>query len=287
MKKFKVQKSYTNRDDEVLNIFLKDVAKIPLLTLTEEIELARKVKKGDKRAKDALVSANLRFVVSVAKQFQGKGLELLDLINEGCIGLIRAAEKFDDTKGFKFISYAVWWIRQSILQALAEQSRTVRLPCSQSALIIRLIKAIADGEKKTGRRPSNDELAKEFNIPVDKIEQILSSEIVCTSLETPFGEEEGGVLADVIKDPNAVDADSLIIENDKKSNIDTLLNKLTERDADIIVMFFGLKGVQPLPYEEIGARFNMTGERIRQLCMQTVSVIKKKYSDLAREILYD
>lgn len=285
IKKFKVQKSYTNRDNEVLNIFLKDVSKIPMLSVDEETELAKRVKNGDKQAQDRLVTANLRFVISVAKQYQGKGLELLDLINEGCLGLINAAERFDETRGFKFISYAVWWIRQSILQALAEQSRLIRLPGSQSTLINKLLKVISSEEQLNGDRPSNEKLSKETDIPIEKIEKILSSEASCTSLETPFGEEEGGILGDVIADPNCEFTDNSLEQKDKENNIDVLLNKLTDRESDIITMFFGLKGVQSLPYEEIGARFNMTGERIRQLCFATLKLIKKKYSNLAKNII--
>lgn len=264
---------------------MKDVAAIPMLSIDEEVECAKKSREGDQKARRKLISSNLRFVISVAKQYQGKGLELMDLISEGCNGLIEAANRFDETRGFKFISYAVWWIRQSILQAIADQSRTVRLPVSQSSNIMKINKVVSEFEQKNERLPSNKEIASITGIEASKINSILNSEIVCSSLDVTFKDDEEGCLLDIVQDPNMTPGDASLKDEDKSINLDKLLSVLPERDADILIMFFGLKGVQPLPYEEIGARFHMTGERARQLCTSSTKLLKNKYSNLAKELL--
>lgn len=287
MKQFKVTKSITNRDNEILNLFLKDVSQIPKISADEEIRLAKLIKQGDKKALNRLVTSNLRFVISVAKQYQGKGLDLMDLISEGCIGMIEAAKRFDETRGFKFISYAVWWIRQSILAAISSTSRTIRLPMSQTSHIVKLLKVINEFEQKNGRKPSNIELSKITGIDSSKIDGILNSEIICSSLDSTFNDEDDNTLIDITPNTDAPETDKTLKQEDKDINLDRLLNVLDERDSDILIMFFGLKGVQPLPYEEIGARFHMTGERARQLCTNAIKLLREKYPNLVKELLYD
>ena len=285
MKQFKVIKSITNRDNDVLNVYLKDVSRIPMLKADEELELSRQIKMGNKKALDKLVISNLRFVISVAKQYQNQGLDLLDLINEGNLGLIKAAEKFDGDKGFKFISYAVWWIRQSIMKALSDSSRTIRLPISQSTNIIKILKTINTFEQQNERKPSDEELSKLLRIEIDKINNILSANTNCVSIETPFGGEEDGCLLDVIPNKNSPSSDVIIKEEDSVKHLDNLLDHLTIRERDILVMSFGLKNVQALPYEDIGARFGLTGERVRQIKEEIIEKIRNNFKDLAKELL--
>lgn len=285
MRKFKLDRSITNRDNEVFKIYLKDVSRYPLITAEEEKELARKIQAGDTKAKDKLVTANLRFVISVAKQYQNQGLDLMDLINEGNASLIKAAEKYDPDKGYKFISYAVWWIRQAMIQALSTNSRTVRLPVSQSAVISKIIKTRNKFESENGRRPSNEELSELLSISPEKIESTLSANTKCVSIETPFSDEDEGCLLDIIPNKNAQESDSLTDKSDLTNTITELLESLTIREHDVLLLTYGLLGVQALPYEEIGKRFNLTGERVRQLHLGIIKRIKTEFKDIAEQLL--
>ena len=264
MKSLKITKSITNRDDISLNLYLKEVSKQPLISPAEEIELAKLIKVGNKDALSKLVSANLRFVISVAKQYQNQGISLIDLINEGNIGLIKAAEKFDETRGFKFISYAVWWIRQSILQALADQSRTVRLPLNQVSALSKISKATNRFEQIYERKPSLEELEAETNIPAEKISEILSASTKCVSVDTPFKDEEEGCLLDIIPNSNSPKADESLMDESLSKEVELILNKLTTRERAIIMMFFGIK-VPEMSLEDIGRKFGLTSERVRQI----------------------
>lgn len=285
MRKFKVNKSITNRDNEIFNIYLKEVSHYPLLTAEEEKDLANKVKLGDKRAKDKLINSNLRFVISVAKQYQGQDVDLMDLIEVGNIGLIKAASKFDPDRGYKFISYAVWWIRQAIIQHLALYSRLVRLPVSQSSNIIKINKEISKFESLNGRIPSNEELGAILDIDPDKIDRILSSNKKCISVETPFKNDDTNCLLDIIPNENAVKSDSITNDEDDKTNLKLLLDKLTIREHDILILSYGLLSTQYLSYDEIGKRFGVTGERIRQIHLNVLGKIKTNFLDLAKELL--
>ena len=267
MRQLKIQKSITNRSSEALDKYLVEIGRAPLITIDEEIELAQKIKKGGpegERAKDKLVTANLRFVVSVAKQYQHQGLTLTDLIDEGNIGLIKAAQKFDETRGFKFISYAVWWIRQSILQALAEQSRIVRLPLNQVGSLNKISKAFSKFEQENERKPSPEELADELEIPVDKISDTLKVSGRHISVDAPFVEGEDNSLLDVLVNDDAPIADRSLMNESLSKEIDRALATLTERESAIIKMFFGI-GCQEMTLEEIGDKFGLTRERVRQI----------------------
>ncbi len=267
MRQLKIQKSITNRSSEALDKYLVEIGRAPLITIDEEIELAQLIKKGGpagERAKDKLVTANLRFVVSVAKQYQHQGLSLTDLIDEGNIGLIKAAQKFDETRGFKFISYAVWWIRQSILQALAEQSRIVRLPLNQVGSINKINKALQRFEQLHERRPSAEELAEELDIPVDKIADTLKMSGRHVSVDAPFVEGEDNSLIDVMVNEDSPNADRGLINESLSKEIDRALAGLTPREAEIIRKFFGI-GMSEKTLEEIGEDLHLTRERVRQI----------------------
>lgn len=253
-----------NSDDNILSMYLKEINKIPLLTREEEVELATKAAKGDKAAKDKIAQANLRFVVNVAKKYQNHGLDLVDLISEGNIGLMTAIERFDVSKGYHFISYAVWWIRQSILQALAEQSRIVRLPLNQVGSLNKISKAFSKFEQENERRPSPEELADELDIPVDKISDTLKVSGRHISVDAPFVEGEDNSLLDVLVNDDAPIADRSLINESLSKEIDRALATLTERECDIIKMFFGI-GCQEMTLEEIGDKFGLTRERVRQI----------------------
>ena len=253
-----------NSDDNILSMYLKEINKIPLLTREEEVELATKAAKGDKAAKDKIVQANLRFVVNVAKKYQNHGLDLVDLISEGNIGLMTAIERFDVSKGYHFISYAVWWIRQSILQVLAEQSRIVRLPLNQVGSLNKISKAFSKFEQENERRPSPEELADELDIPVDKISDTLKVSGRHISVDAPFVEGEDNSLLDVLVNDDAPIADRSLINESLSKEIDRALATLTERECDIIKMFFGI-GCQEMTLEEIGDKFGLTRERVRQI----------------------
>lgn len=285
MRKFKVTKSITNRDNEIFKLYLKDISRYPLLTYEEERELGNKIREGDKKALNKLVNSNLRFVVSVAKTYQGQGLELMDLVEAGNMGLIKSAERFDPDKGYKFISYAVWWIKQSIIQSLIESSRTIRLPVSQSSNIIKILKEISKFEQEHNRKPSNDELGEILDINPDKIDKILSSNTKCVSVDLPMGDSDENTLIDVIPNPNASNPEKEIVREDMQYSINELLEQLTIREHDIILLSFGLLGVQALPNDEIGKKFGLTGERIRQIIQDVIKKIKEKYIDLTKELL--
>jgi len=264
MRQLKITKSITNRESASLDKYLQEIGREDLITVEEEVELAQAIKRGDRQALEKLTRANLRFVVSVAKQYQNQGLSLPDLINEGNLGLIKAAEKFDETRGFKFISYAVWWIRQSILQALAEQSRIVRLPLNQVGSLNKINKAFQKFEQENERKPSAEELAKELDLSVDKVTDSLKVSGRHISMDAPFVEGEDNSLLDVYVNDDAPIADKMLINESLQKEINRALSTLTERESDIIKMFFGI-GCQEMTLEEIGDKFQLTRERVRQI----------------------
>ncbi len=264
MRQLKITKSITNRESASLDKYLQEIGKESLITVEEEVELAQRIKKGDRIALEKLTKANLRFVVSVAKQYQNQGLSLPDLINEGNLGLIKAAEKFDETRGFKFISYAVWWIRQSILQALAEQSRIVRLPLNQVGSLNKINKAFSKFEQEYERKPSSSELAETLDLPKEKIEDTLRISGRHVSVDAPFQEGEDNSLLDVIENNDSPKADKSLINESLSKEIDRALATLTERERDILKYFFGI-GVVEMTLEEIGDNFGLTRERVRQI----------------------
>lgn len=264
MRQLKITKSITNRESASLDKYLQEIGREELITVEEEVELAQRIRDGDRIALEKLTRANLRFVVSVAKQYQNQGLSLPDLINEGNLGLIKAAGKFDETRGFKFISYAVWWIRQSILQALAEQSRIVRLPLNQVGSLNKINKAFSKFEQENERKPSADELADELDIPVDKIADTLKMSGRHVSVDAPFVEGEDNCLIDVMVNEDAPNADRGLMNESLAKEIDRALCTLSERESDIVKKFFGL-GMVEMTLEEIGDEFGLTRERVRQI----------------------
>ncbi len=265
MRQLKITKSITNRESASLDKFLQEIGREDLISVEEEVLLAQRIRKGDRAALDKLTRANLRFVVSVAKQYQNQGLSLPDLINEGNLGLIKAAEKFDETRGFKFISYAVWWIRQSILQALAEQSRIVRLPLNQVGSLNKINKALSRFEQENERRPSADELAEELGMESDKIADSFQISGRHISVDAPFVEGEDNSLLDILVNDDSPMADNTLINESLNKEIDRALDTLlAERERDILKMFFGI-GQQEMTLEEIGDKFSLTRERVRQI----------------------
>ncbi|WP_179414702.1 sigma-70 family RNA polymerase sigma factor [Mucilaginibacter sp. E4BP6] len=264
MRQLKITQSITNRESQSLDKYLHEIGKVDLITAEEEVILAQKIREGDQAALERLTKTNLRFVVSVAKQYQNQGLTLGDLINEGNLGLIKAAKRFDETKGFKFISYAVWWIRQSILQAIAEQSRIVRLPLNQVGSLSKISKAFSKLEQEYEREPSPEELADILETTVDKISDTLSNSGRHVSMDAPFVQGEENTLLDVLEnhEPNT---DSNLINESLSEEIKRSLSTLTEREREIVVLFFGLGANSPLSLEEIGEKFNLTRERVRQI----------------------
>lgn len=264
MRQLKITNSITVRDAS-LEKYLQDISKEALITTEEEVELAQRIRNGDERAKDKLVRANLRFVVSVAKQYQNKGMSLTDLINEGNLGLIKAAERFDETRGFKFISFAVWWVRQSIQQALSEQSRIVRVPLNQVGLQNKIKRSISAFEQEYGRRPSIEELAEEMDVPEEKIVEVLEIPDQIKSLDAPFGEDGDGSLGDVLENTDSPRADSSVMRDSLRREIDRALSTLTEKEREVVKMSFGLGEHQELSLDEIGLRFDLTRERVRQI----------------------
>jgi len=264
MRQLKITKSITNRESASLDKYLQEIGKEELITVEEEVELAQRIRKGDRSALEKLTRANLRFVVSVAKQYQNQGLSLPDLINEGNLGLIKAAEKFDETRGFKFISYAVWWIRQSILQALAEQSRIVRLPLNQVGSLNKINKAFSKFEQEHERIPSPEELADVLEITKEKIADTLRVSGRHVSVDAPFIEGEDNSLIDVLVNESSPIADRALIAESLVREIERALATLTERERDIVKLFFGI-GVQEMTLEEIGEKFGLTRERVRQI----------------------
>ncbi len=264
MRQLKITKSITNRESASLDKYLQEIGKEELITVEEEVELAQRIKQGDQRALEKLTRANLRFVVSVAKQYQNQGLSLPDLINEGNLGLIKAAEKFDETRGFKFISYAVWWIRQSILQALAEQSRIVRLPLNQVGSLNKINKAFSKFEQEHERKPTSEELSKALDIPAEKVADTLRVSGRHVSVDAPFVSGEENSLLDVLENSDSPSADNGLINESLSREINRALATLTERERDIIRYFFGI-GCQEKTLEEIGETFSLTRERVRQI----------------------
>ena len=264
MRQLKITKSITNRESASLDKYLQEIGKEDLITVEEEVELAQRIRKGDQKALEKLTRANLRFVVSVAKQYQNQGLSLPDLINEGNLGLIKAAEKFDETRGFKFISYAVWWIRQSILQALAEQSRIVRLPLNQVGSLNKINKAFSRFEQENERRPSPEELADSLDLPAEKVADTLRVSGRHISVDAPFVEGEDNSLLDVLVNDDSPIADRTLINESLSTEVERALTTLTERERDIIKLFFGIN-TQEMTLEEIGEKFGLTRERVRQI----------------------
>lgn len=264
MRQLKITKSITNRESASLDKYLQEIGKEDLITVEEEVELAQRIRKGDQKALEKLTRANLRFVVSVAKQYQNQGLSLPDLINEGNLGLIKAAEKFDETRGFKFISYAVWWIRQSILQALAVQSRIVRLPLNQVGSLNKINKAFSRFEQENERRPSPEELADSLDLPAEKVADTLRVSGRHISVDAPFVEGEDNSLLDVFVNDDSPIADRTLINESLSTEVERALSTLTERERDIIKLFFGIN-TQEMTLEEIGEKFGLTRERVRQI----------------------
>jgi RNA polymerase primary sigma factor len=264
MRQLKITKSITNRESEALDKYLQEIAKEDLVSMEEEVELARRIREGDRKALERLTRANLRFVVSVAKQYQNQGLSLADLINEGNVGLIKAAEKFDETRGFKFISYAVWWIRQSILQALAEQSRIVRLPLNQVGAVTKINRLLNKFEQENERHPSVDEIEERIDLPKDKIDEAMSINTHQVSMDAPFSEGDENSLLDVLINDDSPMADRQLVMESLKTEINSMLNILNNRERNIIESFFGIN--QPeLTLEEIGEKYGLTRERVRQI----------------------
>ncbi|MBQ1209369.1 MAG: sigma-70 family RNA polymerase sigma factor [Bacteroidales bacterium] len=273
MRQLKITKSITNRESASLDKYLQEIGREELISVDEEVELAQKIRQGDKRALEKLTRANLRFVVSVAKQYQNQGLSLPDLINEGNLGLIKAAQKFDETRGFKFISYAVWWIRQSILQALAEQSRIVRLPLNQVGSLNKINKAQGKFEQEFGRLPTSDELADILGVPKDKIADTIRVSGRHVSLDAPFVEGEDNNLLDVLENEESPAASKGLVSESLNKEIERALSTLTPRERDIIKYFFGI-GCQEMTLEEIGEKFNLTRERVRQIKEKAIRRLK-------------
>jgi RNA polymerase primary sigma factor len=275
MRQLKITKSITNRESQSLEKYLQEIGKVELISPEEEVKLAERIKQGDQRALDRLTKANLRFVVSVAKQYQNQGLSLPDLINEGNLGLIKAAQRFDETRGFKFISYAVWWIRQSILQALAEQSRIVRLPLNKVGLTNRINKAFSQLEQEYEREPSAEELAELLELEIEEVSSTLSISSRHVSMDSPMSDGEDNTLMDVMENPNAVATDGELDHNESlRTEITRSLKTLTERQQDVIRYFFGIGVDHPLSLEDIGERFNLTRERVRQIKDKAISKLK-------------
>ena len=275
MRQLKITKSITNRESQSLEKYLQEIGKVDLISPEEEVQLAIRIKQGDQRALDRLTKANLRFVVSVAKQYQNQGLSLPDLINEGNLGLIKAAQRFDETRGFKFISYAVWWIRQSVLQALAEQSRIVRLPLNKVGLTNRINKAFSQLEQEYEREPSAEELAEVLEIEIEEVSSSLNISSRHLSMDSPLSDGEENTLMDVMENPNAVATDGELDHDESlKTEISRSLKTLTERQQDVIKYFFGIGVDHPLSLEDIGERFNLTRERVRQIKDKAISKLK-------------
>ena len=284
MRQLKITKSSTNRESASLDKYLQEIGREELISVSEEVELAQRIKKGDHAALEKLTKANLRFVVSVAKQYQNQGLSLPDLINEGNLGLIRAAQKFDETRGFKFISYAVWWIRQSILQALAEQSRIVRLPLNQVGSLNKITKEMSRFEQENERRPSTEELAERLDMPADKITDTIQVSGRHISVDAPFVEGEDNSLLDVLNNDDSPMADARLNQESLSKEVDRALKQLYDRERDILKMFFGI-GCQEMTLEEIGAKFDLTRERVRQIKEKAIRRLKGQKSRLLKSYL--
>jgi len=265
MRQLKISKQITNRESQSLDKYLQEIGKVDLLTPDEEVDLAKRIRDGDQIALERLTKANSRFVVSVAKQYQNQGLSLGDLINEGNLGLIKAAQRFDETRGFKFISYAVWWIRQSILQALAEQSRIVRLPLNRVGSLNKISKTFSELEQRYEREPSPEELADELEITPAEVIDTLKISGRHVSMDAPFVQGEDNTLLDVLENDTEDKPDSELMNDSLRREVQRALSTLTPREADVITYYFGLNGEHPMTLEEIGEKFNLTRERVRQI----------------------
>lgn len=274
MRQLKITKQITNRETASLDKYLQEIGKVDLITAEEEVLLAQKIRSGDRMALEKLTKANLRFVVSVAKQYQNQGLSLPDLINEGNLGLIKAAQRFDETRGFKFISYAVWWIRQSILQALAEQSRIVRLPLNKIGSINKINKTFAKLEQEFERDPSTEEIASQLDISGDEVKESLKNTGRHLSMDAPLIDGEDNTMYDVMTNDDSPRPDSGLIHESLQKEIDRALATLTPREADVVRLYFGLNGAHPLTLEEIGEKFNLTRERVRQIKEKAIRRLK-------------
>ncbi len=274
MRQLKITKQVTNRETASLDKYLQEIGKVDLITADEEVELAQKIKAGDQQALEKLTKANLRFVVSVAKQYQNQGLTLPDLINEGNLGLIKAAQRFDETRGFKFISYAVWWIRQSILQALAEQSRIVRLPLNKIGSINKINKMYALLEQSNERPPSAEEIAKELDMTVNDVKESMKNSGRHLSMDAPLVEGEDSNLYDVLRSGESPNPDRELIKESLRTEIERSLETLTPREADVVRLYFGLGDQHPMTLEEIGETFDLTRERVRQIKEKAIRRLK-------------
>lgn len=274
MRQLKITKQVTNRETASLDKYLQEIGKVDLITADEEVELAQRIKAGDNLALEKLTKANLRFVVSVAKQYQNQGLTLPDLINEGNLGLIKAAQRFDETRGFKFISYAVWWIRQSILQALAEQSRIVRLPLNKIGSINKINKMYAYLEQSNERPPTAEEIAQELDMTINDVKESMKNSGRHVSMDAPLIEGEDSNLYDVLRSGESPNPDRLLLHESLRTEIQRALETLTPREADVIRLFFGLSDEQPMTLEEIGETFDLTRERVRQIKEKAVRRLK-------------
>src|SRR5512138_86493 len=274
MRQLKITKSITNRESQSLEKYLQDIGKEDMVTPQQEVELAQRIRRGDKVALDKLTKANLRFVVSVAKQYQNQGLSLPDLINEGNLGLIKAAQRFDETRGFKFISYAVWWIRQSILQALAEQSRIVRLPLNKIGSINKINKAYAQLEQQYEREPNAEEIASLLEISENEVKESLKNSGRHVSMDAPLIQDEDNTMYDVLKGEESTTPENGLLYESLKKEIERAVSTLTQREADVIRLYFGLNGSHPMTLEEIGEKFDLTRERVRQIKEKAIRRLK-------------
>lgn len=274
MRQLKITKQVTNRETASLDKYLQEIGKVDLITADEEVELAQRIKAGDHLALEKLTKANLRFVVSVAKQYQNQGLTLPDLINEGNLGLIKAAQRFDETRGFKFISYAVWWIRQSILQALAEQSRIVRLPLNKIGSINKINKMYAYLEQANERPPSAEEIAKELDMTITDVKESMKNSGRHVSMDAPLVEGEDSNLYDVLRSGESPNPDRILLHESLRTEIERALETLTPREADVIRLYFGLGDQHPMTLEEIGETFDLTRERVRQIKEKAIRRLK-------------
>lgn len=276
MRQLKIVKQVTNRETASLDKYLQEIGKVELITAEEEVELARRIKKGDQQALEKLTKANLRFVVSVSKQYQNQGLTLPDLINEGNLGLIKAAQRFDETRGFKFISYAVWWIRQSILQALAEQSRIVRLPLNKIGSINKVNKAYSELEQQLERPPTPEELATHLEMTVEEVKQSLKNAGRHVSMDAPLkdGDDSSSTMYDVLSSSESPSPETELIHDSLRKEIERSLSTLTSREADVVRLYFGLSGQHPMTLEEIGEKFDLTRERVRQIKEKAIRRLK-------------
>jgi RNA polymerase primary sigma factor len=275
MRQLKITKQVTNRETASLDKYLQEIGKVDLITAEQEVELARRIKQGDKKALEELTKANLRFVVSVSKQYQNQGLSLPDLINEGNLGLIKAAQRFDETRGFKFISYAVWWIRQSILQALAEQSRIVRLPLNKIGSINKINKATAKLEQKYEREPDYREIAGILDMTVNEVKESKRNAGRHVSMDAPLIQDEDNNMYDILKSEESVTPETGLLYESLRKEIDRAISTLTQREADVVRLYFGLNGGHPMTLEEIGEKFDLTRERVRQIKEKAIRRLKQ------------